>query len=290
MKKSILFLTALALITINSAFDFGNDPMDQKFKKMTIMYRDFQGGNKNIYKIEEVVKNDKGLIVSHYFYDEAGKTLEGSYSVLYDNNWNIKEKKHFVYDSGKGKDVFTKTTYVNSFTDGKIKRAVITEKENVDKNDTVDYIRNGGGVVIEKRSHCKGNGTTVIYSEDGKTQKEIIHADGKLSLTRVFSYGNHGITSIIGTNGSGKEVEKLTWEYNDKGKLIKENRTYEDSGKNFSAIYTYNTKAQMSGEERVEKGVKNLLVYEYDDKGMISKISIKNEKAIRNNERTYTYE
>jgi hypothetical protein len=46
----------------------------------------------------------------------------------------------------------------------------------------------------------------------------------------------------------------------------------------------------MSGEERVDKGVKNLFVYEYDDKGMISKISMKNEKAIRNNERTYVYE
>jgi hypothetical protein len=72
--------------------------------------------------------------------------------------------------------------------------------------------------------------------------------------------------------------------------LIKHTRTYEDAAKNFTAIYTYNTKAQMSGEERVDKGVKNLFVYEYDDKGMISKISMKNEKAIRNNERTYVYE
>lgn len=65
--KFISTVTFILIIAINFSFEFGNDPNKQNFRKMTVSYRDFQGGNKNIYKLEEVIKNDKGWVVSHFF-------------------------------------------------------------------------------------------------------------------------------------------------------------------------------------------------------------------------------
>ena len=87
-------LSIFLLLPFVFAFNFGNDPINQKYKKMTVMYRDFQGQNKNAFKSEEVIKNDKGLITSYYNYDDKGRAIKGSYTQFYDNNGNIKEKKN----------------------------------------------------------------------------------------------------------------------------------------------------------------------------------------------------
>jgi hypothetical protein len=290
MKKSTLLLTAFALVIINSAFDFGNDPEKQNFRKMTVSFRDFQGGNKNIFKLEELTKNDRGWLVSHFYYNDAGQLIAPSHSFVYDNNGNIKERKDITFDKAKNKDVTVSTLYINSFEKEKLKKTIVTNKDNVAKNDTIFYIRDNAGNLIEKKTRCNGTGISEFFDADARLEKSVSFVKGKLVITKLYEYNSNGLSSITGTSAGGKEIEKYTWEFNDKGKLIKENRTFEDATKNFSATYTYNTKAQMSGEERVDKGVKNLFVYEYDDKGMISKISMKNEKAIRNNERTYVYE
>ena len=128
MKKTLPFvLTGLLLVTISSAFDFGNNPDNQRFKKMTVMYRDFQGANKNQYKIEEMTKNDNGLILSHNFYNEAGVVQPGSYSLVYDNNSNIKEKKLVEFDKTKNREMTIRISYINKFKDNKLVKTIITE-------------------------------------------------------------------------------------------------------------------------------------------------------------------
>lgn len=225
-----------------------------------------------------------------FFYNEAGQLIAPSHSFVYDNNGNIKERKDITFDKAKNKDISVSTLFINSFEKEKLKKTIITNKDNVAKNDTVYYLRDKAGNLTEKKTRCNGTGSSEFYDADGRLEKEENYLKGKLIVIKVYLYDANGISSVTGTNAAGKEVEKYTREFNDKGKLIKESRTYDDATKNYTAVYTYNTKAQMSGEERTDKGVKNLFVYEYDDKGMISKISMKNEKAIRNNERTYVYE
>ena len=262
LNKLFAAVTLILIIAINLSFEFGNDPNKQNFRKMTVSFRDFQGGNKNIYKLEELTKNDKGWVVSHFFYNEAGQLIAPSHSFVYDNNGNIKERKDVTFDKAKNKDITVSTLYINSFEKEKLKKTIITNKDNVAKNDTIYYIRDNAGNLTEKKMRCKGTGTSEFFNADGQLEKTVIYLKGKMIISKVYEYGNNGVSSIIGTNPDGKEIEKYTWEFNDKGKLIKENRIFENTANNFSAIYTYNTKAQMSGEERVDKGVKNLFVYE----------------------------
>jgi hypothetical protein len=195
-RTAILFLTALALITINSAFDFGNDPEKQSFRKMTVSFRDFQGGNKNIYKLEELTKNDKGWVVSHFYYNEAGQLITPSHSFVYDNNGNIKERKDITFDKAKNKDVTVATLYINSFEKEKLKKTIITNKDNVAKNDTVYYIRDNAGNLTEKKTRCNGTGTSEFYDVDGKLEKEVSYLKGKLVISKAYEYGANGVSSI----------------------------------------------------------------------------------------------
>jgi hypothetical protein len=286
MKKTLLPLTtAVLLIAINYAFECGNNPDNQRFKKMTVMYRDFQGANKDQYKLEEMTKNENGLILSHAFYNAGGVTQPGSYSLVYDNNSNIKEKKVVDFDKVKNKEVTVRITYINKFKDNKLVKTIITDNENVGKNDTIDYTRDATGEIILKKQSASGTGSSTMYNA-GKPEKEMVKVKGAVTVIRSFTYGPNGLTSMVGFDKDGKEIEKIIYEYNAKGLIT----AMTDLAKNFSATYKYNPKGQMLQEDRTDKGVKSILVYEYNDAGLVSKISQKNEKQIRWNERTYTYE
>lgn len=287
MKKTFLTLaTVVSVIAIHFAFDCGNNPDNQRFRKMTVMYRDFQGANKDQYKLEEMTKNENGLILSHTFYNPAGVIQQGSYSLVYDNNSNIKEKKLVEFDKVKNKEITTRITYINKFKDNKLVKTIITDNENPGANDTIDYTRDVAGQMSLKKSSASGTGTSTWYNAKGEPEKEMSKVKGAVVVTRAFTYGSNGILAMSGVDKDGKEVEKKSYEYNDKGKLVK----FSDMAANFSATYKYNAQGQMIREDRTDKGVKSYLVYEYTDGGLISKISQKNEKDIRWNERTYTYE
>lgn len=289
-KKILGILVGITALFCLS-FEFGTDPNEQSFKKMTVEYRDFQGTNKKSYKIEEVVKNESGWITSHNLYDETGNLIDGSYSIVYDNNGNIKEKKNSMYSAAMGKVIHQKITYSNVFEKGgKLKQSLLIDKENPERVDTITYVRDANGILTLKRSRLGDLTKVTMLNKEGKAEKELEKVKGKLYLTRTFDYSVNGIKQIIGVNPEREEIQKYTYEYNEKGKLIKQDRTYKGLDIDFHSIYKYNQKGQLMTEERTDKGTKSVIVYEYLPDGRIDKISVKNEKAIRLNERVYTYE
>lgn len=292
MKK--LFLPVLfsisTLLFVNFTNEFGFNAEEQSFKKLTIEYREFQGNNKKAYKLEEVIKNEKGWITAHNYYDQAGTLIEGSYSIVYDNNGNIKEKKFNMLNPTTKKITSQRITYNNTFANGKIKQSVITDKENPQAIDSITYYRNNAGELTAKRAKTGDITKITYYNKEGKPEKETELVEGKLSIQRTFDYSAQGLKKITGKNTKNEEVQVYSFEYNEKGKLYKVDKKYSGLDIDFHATYKYNQTGQLINEERTDKGTKNIIVYEYLDNGLLGKVSVKNDQSIRINERVYTYE
>lgn len=289
--SSILIPAAMAAVGNVPPIELGFDPETQSFKKMTITYREFQGPNKTAYKLEEITKNGDGRVTAHNYYDEKGTLLAGSFSLVYDNNGNIKTKKMSEFDKAKNKVNTFSYNYANTFEKGFLKKTIITCTDNKDVHDTIDYVRTPGGVLTEKRF---GNGidrTITIYNSDGQVEKESIFKKGKLVVSKNIAYNKNGINLVNGTDATGKNILTHSYAYNEKGKLVKVDRTSSLDGEDFHSNYIYNKAGQLASEERTVQGEKTTIVYEYvAGAGTIDKISVKNSQAIRQNERAYSYE
>ena len=289
MKHFFIFLSILNPFVLLFA-QFDESVLKQKFIKMTVEYRDFQGANKKAYRQQAVIKNEKGMINSHFYYNPVGQLEFGSESFIYDNNGNIKERKLIWFDNEKSKELTHRFYYENSFSKGKLKMTVITDGDNNKVNDSIEYYRNDSGELIKSYQHFNGNRCYTQLLSNGNENLSTVYSKGQLSSISNYSYNENGLNSKISKNNNGKTIDSVYCEYNDRGKL--KYKYQKDSNKNneIKIMYNYNMAGQLTIEERNENGKKFIIVYEYNDKGMIDKISIKNEKSIRLNEWAFTYE
>jgi len=205
------------------------------------------------FKIKSITTIDgDNHVQSIEYYDEIGDLIKEGRK---DDDGNTEIWKVFIYDKNK-----------------KLVEERFLNKGNIDK--WIKYSYNSSSQLTKKEMIESGNqvSATWTYENDNNNRTKEKKKSGTIgSGETIYTYSGTQLMQEETTNETIGKEEKITYKYNDKGKVIEKKSKHFYFNTTITLTYTYDDIGRLTQlDEKSSNGVSSKTTYQYDDKGLLT--------------------